>query len=76
MAGREWWEGKGRTCFILPIHGCVLALPRLGMEVSLLCPGSSKCRVLFRCNALRHHLSVCLFSTREMRRVGDKSSFS
>jgi len=36
MAGREWWEGRGRTCFILSIHGCVLALPRSGTEVAYL----------------------------------------
>lgn len=44
--------------------------------LTLVCPGSSKCRVLCYCNAASHHLSTWLFSTRDMRRVGDKCNFS
>lgn len=66
MAGREWWEGKGRTCFILPIHGCVLALPRLRMEVAYLHQlpsageGYSYLYTLV-CSVLVHQNAECFF---------------
>lgn len=42
-------------------------------SLPLLSPGSSTSRALCRGDAVRYPLSMCLFSTREMRRIRGKS---
>lgn len=42
------------------------------MSLPLISPGSSSSRALCRGDAVRHPLSMCLFSTRAMRRIRGK----